>query len=117
MFKRKRIPQGRPMPGSDATAADVIALLSGVNYGSVVKVLAAVEAIRTGTGTPLEDIVTFMNIPTEAVVFDGTNDARIIATDRLVHDLVNNPALDFLEYALRHKYRHGVSKKASSGLA
>lgn len=113
----KRIPQGRPMQGTDATAADAIALLSGVNYGSVVKVLAAIEAIKTGTGLTVEQVVQFTDIPTEAVVFDGSNNERIVATDKLVHDLVNNPALDWLEYALRHKYRHGVSKKVSSDLA
>jgi hypothetical protein len=114
MFRQKRIPHGRPMPDCDANATDVLALLSGVNFGSVVKVLAAIEAIKTHLKIPVEDIVRFANIPTESVAFDGKHADRIEATDRLVHDLVNDGNTDYLEYALRHRYRHGAQKKVES---
>ena len=110
MPRQKRIPSGRPMPETDVVAVDAIALLAGVNYGSVVKVLAAIEAIKIHTGQSADSIVAFTDSPTEPVHFDGTDTARIDATDKFIHDLVNNSQVAFLDYALRHRQRFGVEQ-------
>lgn len=114
MPRQKRIPCGRPMPETDVVAVDALALLSGVNYGSVVKVLAAIEAIKIHTGQTADAIVQFTDAPTQPVHFDGSDSERIEATDRFVHDLVNSDAVAFLEYVLRHRSRFGVEQAATT---
>lgn len=63
----KRVPHGRPIPGTDIVNSDVIALLSGVNYSSVEKVLAAIRIIQQETGASFEDIVEFTSAATQSV--------------------------------------------------
>lgn len=112
MSNQKRIPSGRAMPNQpnrDAVATDAIALLSGVNFGSVVKVLAAIEAIRAHTGIEPNDIVKFTDVPTEPVQFDGTFESRVTATDELVGSIVRGNKANFLDYVLRHKKRFGAT--------
>lgn len=108
MEYQKRIPQGRPLTGENFRSADAIALLAGVNLGSVVKVLAAIEAIRIHTGARTDDIVRFSDIPTEPVRFDGSCETRVVATDHAVAAIARNPAVSFLNYILRFKQRFCV---------
>ena len=91
MSNEKRVNDGRPIPGETVVAADAITLLSGITFGSVVKVLAAIEAVRMTTGADIADIVNLANVPIERVVFDGTKDARIRATDEFVNRVVRTP--------------------------
>ena len=95
------------MPGQKAVAVDVIALLAGVNYGSVIKVISAIEAMRVHTDLGVEEIVKFTDAPTEPVRFDGRHEKRICATDQLVRAVVINRDIEFLDYVLRHKARFG----------
>lgn len=108
MARQKRIPNGRALPGErsrGAVAVDAIALLAGVNYGSVVKVLAAIRAVRDHTDIPVEIITDFCDAPTEPVQFDGRHDTRVQATDALIHDIVNDESIEYLDYVLRHRAR------------
>lgn len=101
----KRIKHGRPLNEGGARSADAIALLSGVNFKSVVRVLAAITAIHD-SGIPLDDLVRFSDIPTAPVEFDGaTDDAefdnRAWATEALIIALVDSHSADYLDYVLR----------------
>ncbi|WP_224078069.1 hypothetical protein [Cupriavidus laharis] len=93
MWRQKRIPNGRPMDGTDVVAVDVIALLSGVNFGSVIKIIAAIEAMCIHLNKQPEEVVRFKNASMEPVEFDGHHEARIAATDDMIHEIVRNPRI------------------------
>lgn len=118
MARHKRIEHGRPLdfkPAPAARAADALALLSGVNFSSVVKVLAAIEALKK-TGLTAEEIVKFQSIPLIPVDFDGVHldgehEARAEATDNLVSSIVKSGQANYLDYVLRLERRFSGGKR------
>lgn len=110
----KRLPSGRVMQGTEATCADTIALLSGVNLGSVVKVLAALEAIKlTVPMPPAAKIERVLDIPLSAPRFDGTEHQRVEGTKALVQRVCENPRVVYLDSILHLSSRFTYSSVAS----
>jgi hypothetical protein len=69
--------------------ADIISLLSGVNFGSVEKVLAALHAIREYAGTTPSSLIDVYNVPLQRVDVTDSGDAkRAAATEQLLEDLI-----------------------------
>lgn len=65
-----RVPMGRPSfqhSNRGVVAADAITLLSGVNFGSVEKVLAAIQLIHEYSGTDLQALLKLSDVPLERV--------------------------------------------------
>lgn len=74
-----RLDAGRPTieyAGERVLAADVLALLSGVNFGSVEKVLAAIHAIHEYAGTPHAELVQLEDVPLVRVNVRDVSDAE-----------------------------------------
>jgi hypothetical protein len=105
MNQRQRTPNGRLMRNSSAVAADVITLLSGVNFGSVVKVLAAIDVLATHLGIDPADVVAFGSVPLERAQFEGNHEARVQATEALLREIIVCAQHDELEYVLKHRAR------------
>lgn len=87
----ERTPTGDPIPGTQVNIVDAIAYLSGVNYGSVVKVLAALNAIARHADLPLPDSLSYDVVPTEPTnPYDRAQHDRIANTDIFVRSLVSS---------------------------
>jgi len=79
----KRTAHGYPMRNSDARALDVVARLSGVNFGSVEKVFAAIDALYKIRGMPTASVVSIQNAPAISVFADPKyKDRRSRATNQ-----------------------------------
>lgn len=100
------------MAGTNAVSTDVVAMLSGVNFGSVVKVFAAIEAVRIHLGAAPEDIVRFGDIPLESVHSAEDPHNRYEATELIVNEMARSREIDFLDYVLRHKRRIATEQEA-----
>ncbi len=68
--------------GRNVVAADAITLLSGVNFNSVVKVLAAVEALRAICGTTPVSLVSFSDVPLDRCLLNSPQDEGRAAATR-----------------------------------
>ena len=96
-IKRARTPKGyavlshRRLP---VVAADAIVLLSGVNFISVVKVLAAIEAMQNYAGTDANLLVDLSNVPTERCHPEKDEDADRAYATREYCEAVVDAALD-----------------------
>ena len=90
-------------------AGDAIILLSGVNFGSVEKVLAAVHAISQYAGTDSSILTSLPALPLRginAAYVDTEQQAnRILATRRFCEDLVDSEAYPYLEGILKLRAR------------
>lgn len=76
---------GYPMLHSQARALDVVARLSGVNFGSVEKVFAALDALHSVRGMNPIDAVNLMNAPAVDAQNDPTHrNMRLRQTEREV---------------------------------
>lgn len=95
-----RLRQGRPIKFQEANAADTVALLSGVNLGSVVKVLAAVDALSKHLNVSANDLVCHEDMPVVAPKFDGTDANRVESTRKLAGEVAADPRLEYLREAL-----------------
>ncbi len=90
-----RTPGGELLPGTQIVLTDAVAYLSGVNYGSVVKVIAAIEAVARATDTPMVDCVDFGCVPTTPVTpHDPECRTRLRETDKFVRSLVRGGYAD-----------------------
>lgn len=89
----QRTEAGVPIPGTDVNLTDAVAYLSGVNYGSVVKVFAALNALLQSEGVPVPAILHYSNVPTTPVTPYGTDAvsrARTRCTDMAVRRAVES---------------------------
>lgn len=90
-MSNNRVPMGRPAithNSSAVVAADAVSLLSGVNFGSVEKVLAALQLIHEFSGTDLQALVKLADIPLERVnPAEPQYRARARATRALCEDI------------------------------
>lgn len=81
-----RLPHGRAKiispDGRDVVSADAIALLSGVNFGSVEKVIAAVLAIQEFSGTELNQLVNLTDVPLQRVSIGNPHHANRASATR-----------------------------------
>lgn len=81
-----RLPHGRAKiispDGRDVVSADAIALLSGVNFGSVEKVIAAVLAIQEFSGTELNQLVNLTDVPLQCVSIGNPHHANRASATR-----------------------------------
>lgn len=88
-----RTEHGTPIPGTNINLTDAVAYLSGVNYGSVVKVFAAVNALLQSKGVPVPDLLRFDHVPTSPVSpykEDAASRARVRNTDAAVRVAVSS---------------------------
>lgn len=75
---------------------DAITLLSGVNFGSVEKVLAAIAVLQRSTSVDIRDLASFYRCPTEKVAMNNPQHAeRAMSTRQLVDRVVS----EWVEYA------------------
>lgn len=105
----KRIPTGRPAIHNDGfpvVTLDAVALLSGVNFGTVEKVFAALIAIQSHGCVPMSTLVKFNDMPLERVLLDNPRDQdRAIATRKLCEDIANCGEFDYLDHILKLRGR------------
>lgn len=114
---RRRTPKGRPIPGAQATAADVVAALSKTSYTKVVKTFAALDALQKHLGiTTLDQLLELIDIeaaPIEAAVLDGAPSRRVEATEQLASAVACDPTVgeyhDFLHFSRFQTFEHGVA--------
>lgn len=91
----KRVEGGKPVRGTNVVAVDAISYLSGVNFGSVIKVLAAIAAIdetmyrTTGDTEIILDIISGKGAPI-APLSPGKPgmQTRVKETDKFVRTLI-----------------------------
>lgn len=108
----QREPDGELLPNSNVIACDVLAYLSGVNYGSVVKVIAAMHALKGYTDLTLEEVAgRFESVPTEAPQpGNPAHKQRLRNTDRFVRGIVATGFADPYDSLLRSTVRFGKAK-------
>lgn len=87
-------PQGKPLPGREACAVDCLARLSGVNYGSVLKLLYAIRAMEKGLNLPVSVIVDVDGIPDDPVSMRADQKPRIQATRATVKEVIRSGACE-----------------------
>lgn len=108
-MRQKRSIEGRPVidrPTGPVIAADAIALLAGANYQTVVKVIAAIAAIQTVSGVPLEELLNFTYVPLEPVnCSDPGESDRAAATMCFIDDVAQTKDLQYLDYVLMQSRR------------
>ena len=106
-----RITSGRPAfnyQGRPVVAGDILALLSGVNFGSVEKLIAATSAISQYAGTDLQSLVLLSDLPTERVVLTAERDrVRAEVSLKFCEDLVDSGKFEHLEGILKLRARFG----------
>lgn len=85
-----REPDGELLANSNVVACDALAYLSGVNYGSVVKVIAAMHAIAAYTELNVEDVAgRFESVPTQSPQpGNPEHKMRLRETDRFVRAVI-----------------------------
>lgn len=117
MKNHNRLPAGRPIPGTEVVSADAIAMLSRVNLGSVIKVIAALEALERHMlpkGINLSQLVRLADAPLHAPSFissDAVDADRVRGNANIVADVLLDPVNENLLYALPA----GGKKKITSG--
>lgn len=84
---------GKKLPGQDVTGADIVALLSRVNFRSVHKVFAAIQAVADHTGLTAQEIIDLASVPAGPPAFDGTDNARAFATEDMARRMACDKAL------------------------
>lgn len=62
-------------PPTPVVLADALALLSGVNFGSIEKVIAALEAIAEATGMDMTALLKLEDVPLQRTVLGSRGDA------------------------------------------
>ncbi|MEG1121234.1 MAG: hypothetical protein RSE62_03425 [Citrobacter sp.] len=83
-----RIANGLPLPQSEVVAADALALLSGVSFGSTIKVMLALNLIHTATGHSFDQLLAVESLPTAPPVSED----RFDSTRDFVHTVIDHPA-------------------------
>ena len=111
----ERTPTGEPIPVTQVNIVDAIAYLSGVNYGSVVMVFAAMNAVLDHAKMPVSEHVLYDIVPTTPVSpHDPQQRDRVRQTDMFVRALVragganpyevlDKPVTKFVPLADRYK--------------
>lgn len=90
---------GIPIAGTDLVAVDAISFISGVNFGSVVKVLAAIQLVTEELDTSMDEVVNPTQMPHKPCKFDGTTDRREKETAAFVDLMMKSPInIDLKEY-------------------
>lgn len=108
-MSNKRTPSGLPLlPNEPARGADIVALLSRVNIGSVVKVFTAIDAVATHLNISRADVVDLLSAPTEAPLFDESDKTRWMSTEELAARIAADPRVQ------EHKNVLYLSRFASS---
>lgn len=105
----KRTRAGKPTidhKGAHVVSADAIALLAGVNFGSVEKVMAALDAINRYSGTDMELLTDLEAVPLERVDLYSKGDAeRAGNTKAFCKALVRTRRFFYLEDILKLEAR------------
>ena|GEM_PF-3835721 len=92
--------------GAHVVSADAIALLAGVNFGSVEKVMAALDAINRYSGTEMELLTDLEAVPLERVDLYSKSDAeRAGNTKEFCKALVRTRQFSYLEDILKLEAR------------
>ena len=97
-------PDGKLLPDHAVVAADLIALVAGVNLASVNKVIQAINLISVTLDQSFEDLLDIGSLPTERA-----NPERLTFTDQAARRIVSQPEalalesqLHFVERMSRH---------------
>jgi hypothetical protein len=99
---------GQKLNDPPVVPADLIALVAGVSFGSVVKVLLAVNAISAGLKTPLQTLVALDAIPEVPA-----NGERFGNTDKAAAIVARSPTIEDYESTLHFIERHNRLVKGS----
>ncbi len=99
-----RSPNGRMLTDHDVVAADLIALVSGVNLASVNKVILAMNVISDGLDVDTDELLETTALPSDRA--DPIRYANTEAAARLIvvapEALVAEPYLHFIDRMSRH---------------
>lgn len=92
--KAQRTEDGRPdihYTNCDVIAADVVALLSGVNFSTVERVLAALYVVQDYTGTDPAKLIDLEAVPLKRVHPEDHEDMyRAVSTHTLFEDIITS---------------------------
>jgi hypothetical protein len=75
------------LPGQDVVAADLVAIISGVNLASVNKIIRAIKIATCSLNVPYEVLLS-----TGALPAGRADSARLFNTERLAKKLVTSPS-------------------------
>jgi hypothetical protein len=94
-----RTPNGLTVLSQDSASTqfvpvDVLCLLSGVNFGSVEKVLAAIAVLRESTGVDAGALASFYYCPTEKVALSNPAHTERAMAARTLVDRVTRAWVD-----------------------
>lgn len=99
-----RFDDGQYLPNHDVVAADLIALVAGVNLASVNKVVLALNLISATLNEGFEDLLDSESLPTERA-----DQTRIEVTELIAQQIASEPEaialepqLHFVERMSRH---------------
>ena len=82
----KRVPNGRINPQLNVVPADLIGALAGVAFGSVIKIMYAINTISKKRNISFDDLLELEHIPTELAEGDRrrtTEEAVITLIDEI----------------------------------
>lgn len=82
---------GVPVADTSLVAVDAVSMVSGVNFGSVVKVFAALELISQELGLPMDRVVRSEDMPASPCKFDGSTKSREDETAHFVELMMKSP--------------------------
>ncbi len=82
-----RIAEGLLIPESNVVAADVVALLAGVNFTSAINVMLALRAIHEVKGLSYDTLLDVASMPTES----AASEERRNSTSDFVYEIVDDP--------------------------
>lgn len=99
-----RSPNGRMLAEHDVVAADLIALVSGVNLASVNKVILAINVVADGLYVDPDELIEIDALPSERA-----DNVRYANTESIARSLVTSPEalvaepyLHFIDRMSRH---------------
>ena len=97
---------GKKLPGQEVTGADIVALVARVNFKTVHKVFAAIQALADHTGLSAQQIIDLASVPAGPPVCDGTDSDRTDATEDLACRMAQDSRLGELGgfLSLRHRF-------------
>lgn len=103
---------GRNIPALNAVGVDVLALLAGVNFNSVLKIIHSAHLIQRTTGVSLDELLSLEGLPSCPVVPGSFSGARARNTRAAVRRIVSSGV------GQEHSCLHAnIAKLVRSGIA
>lgn len=96
---------GVPIADTSLVAVDAVSMLSGVNFGSVVKVFAAIQLVTNELGLRMDQVVRAEDMPVQPCKFDGSTTSREQETALFAELILKSPINPHLKEYLNLRRR------------